>query len=205
MHPRDSWNYQPVDSDHHVDAETLVARLPRGATVKGMFLEHGFGLAKRVGLTREQIGEQSGVPMRRYLPFLDYPYADYIRTSMPIARAIHPRVKPARALRQLGLGLYPMFADTVLGRVIFGALERDAGRVLPMGLKGWQLSINFGQIEAELLGPRHVRYHFTDMPALLDTMSLGVVEGALTACGVRGTVLYAEKDPANGSYDIRWE
>jgi uncharacterized protein (TIGR02265 family) len=205
MHPRDTWNYKPVDSDHHADVEALVKRLPPGASVKGMFIEHSFGLAKQAGVPREQIEQQAGVPPRRYMPFLDYPYADYIRISLPVARTLYPRVKSARGLRMLGLGLYPMFAGTVLGRVLFGAFEHDAARILPIGMKGWQLSLNFGSTETQQLGPRHVRYHFTGMPALLDTMSLGVVEGALTACGVRGTVLYAEKDPANASYDIRWE
>jgi uncharacterized protein (TIGR02265 family) len=65
------------------------------------------------------------------------------------------------------------------------------------------MSTNFGRVDTELVGTKHVRYHFRDY-VLVETMQAGVVEGALRFCGVTGTVLASMRDFGNGTLDIRW-
>lgn len=187
-----------------IDAEAQIRRLPSTATVKGMFLEYGFDYAKDKK-SRQELSKEAAIADKRYTSFRDYPMADWLRLIPVAATAVHPELPEADALRRLGHGVYPMFTSSMIGKVVFGVLGKDPDRIFPMGYKGWQLSVNFGEITGRLLRPRTVVYEFKGVPLYLDTYNLGVLEGAIEVIGAKASVSVSMKDVDHAEYEICWQ
>lgn len=188
---------RPVVLDEHLRA------LPSGATCKGLFF-HDVLDRLRKSAPNHGLLAPDGVGIRRYLHFFDYPYADYMRVLHGVALAIFPGVPVGEGLRRLGRSSYPALLNSQVGKVLFGVLGADTRRVLELGARGYQVSLNFGRVEVDALGPSHLRYQFRNLPAYLETYQVGVVEGAMSACGVEGRVRVKLANLGNGSFDIRW-
>jgi uncharacterized protein (TIGR02265 family) len=196
--------YRAPDFATDLDVDAAIAALPARAHVKGLFFSTVVDQAAAAA-ERARVFELAGLAERRYTTFFDYPYADFVRVVEACARLVHPSRPTRDGIRRLGARFHPVFADTLAGRVVFGALGLDAAAVLPLGPKGWKMTHDFAHVSAEKLARNHVRYHFRDTPALLDSIGLGVVEGALDFFRVSGEVRIAQRDPGNASYDIRFE
>jgi uncharacterized protein (TIGR02265 family) len=190
------------------EAQTLLAEhlrlLPAGATCKGLFFRGTLERA-RVVAPRLVAHAAAGIEERRYIPFFDYPYADYLRLNLACARAMFPAVSTAEGLRRLGATAYDSLLESQVGRVLFGAFAGDFERVVMMGGRGYAVSLNFGKVDVERVATRHVRYRFHDTPAFLETFQVGVVDGGMRACGVTGEVRVTAKDLANALFDITWQ
>lgn len=188
----------PIDLDEHVRA------LPEGASAKGLFLRDPL---KRV--EKKQPGldlfERAGVPRRRLLPFFDYPYADLMRLLYAASEVLYPREPRGEGLRQLGRGAYEALLDQQVGKVLFAAFGSDFARVASVGARGWQVSVSFGEVRFERLGDGHAAYHFRELPAFLETYQVGVVEGAMRVCGVRGEVWTKLVSLGEGTLELFWE
>lgn len=178
--------------------------LPAGATCKGLFFR---GTLERVRLAvpRFEASAAAGIEERRYIPFFDYPYADYLKLNLVCARAIFPAVSTAEGLRRLGATAYDSLLESQVGRVLLGAFGRDFERVVMAGGRGYAVSLSFGKVDVERVTARHVRYRFHDTPAFLDTFQVGVVDGGMRACGVTGEIRVTSKDPGNALFDITWQ
>lgn len=167
--------------EYRFELEEALATVSPEATVKGLFLQ---SVIDRVP-DRAALFRRAGLPDRRIVPFLDFPYHHYIQVLVAAAETLHPGVPRTVALRRFHLNYYETFAETLPGRVMFGVLGRDAERVMPIGPRGWQVNLkNAGDVRGTSLGPRHVRYVFAHYPALIcECCDIGVVEGALRFFG----------------------
>jgi uncharacterized protein (TIGR02265 family) len=96
------------------------------------------------------------------------------------------------------------FENSQVGKVLFGVLGTDTRRIMELGARGYKVSLNFGRVEVNGVGTNHLRYHFRNLPAYLETYQVGVVEGAMKASGVEGRVRVKLANLGNGSFDIRW-
>jgi hypothetical protein len=76
--------------------------------------------------------------------------------------------------------------------------------VLAIGHKGWQMALNFGEVTVEKVASHTFHYRFRDTPAFLDTATIGVLEGAGDALGVKTEVTIDLQDIANAVLEIRW-
>lgn len=209
MSPSD---FHPPRFDAPVDLDAQAALLPRGASCRGLFfldtqqrLEAGLAGAPRVGRAPTLPDPRlAAIVSRRYTAFGDYPYEDYMRLQAYAARRLFPSQPLGEGLRRLGQGAYDALLASHVGRVIFGVFGRNFSLVARMGAKGWGTSMSFGSVEYAELGPGHGRYEFKGMPALLETLQVGVVEGAMRACGVGGRVWVRLPDPATATFELRW-
>jgi uncharacterized protein (TIGR02265 family) len=188
---------RPVVLEEHLKA------LPSGATCKGLFF-HDVLDRLRKSAPNHALFAPGGLGSRRYLHFFDYSYADYMRVLHGTASAIFPGASVGEGLRRLGRSSFPALANTQIGKVLYGVLGGDTRRVLELGARGYQVSLNFGRVEVIGLASRHLRYQFRNLPAFLETYQVGVVEGAMLACGVEGRVRVKLANLGNGSFDIRW-
>ncbi|HEX7664383.1 MAG TPA: DUF2378 family protein, partial [Polyangiaceae bacterium] len=140
-----------------------------------------------------------------FLPFLSYPYAEMLTIMSAGSRLVHPRVPPGEALRRMGCRAYTRLAETKVGQLVFGAIGNDVQRILMAGPRGYQLSSNFGTLTAEVAGDKRVLYHFRNMPCLLETYQVGIIEGGLEAIKAHATVKVDNVDLANADMEITWE
>jgi len=184
-----------------VDLEAHVALLPATASCRGLFFLDSIN---RLEARARTMPDRSGAPSRRYQAFGDYAYADYLRLQHKTAKTLFPNEPVGEGLRRLGQGAYDALLASHVGRIVFGVFGKNFGLIAKMGAKGWGVSLNFGTVGLEELGTRHVRYRFRDMPAFLETLQVGVVEGAMRACGVRGEVLVRMNGLASADFDVRW-
>ena len=169
--PRDSYT---------LDLESVLRTVPSGSSVKGLFLE---SVVERVP-DRVALFAKAGVAPRRIVPFLDFPYDEYMRILVAAAETVFPTLPRTLALRRFHHSFYEEFADTLAGRVMFGVLGTDAERILPIGARGWQVNVKLGSVTAQTLGPKHVRYVFAKYPALIcECCDVGVIEGAMRFLG----------------------
>lgn len=186
-----------------IDIEEQVRLLPAGAACKGLFFNDPIQRLRRVD-PKHALLDAGNAAGRRYVPFFDYPYSDFMRVLGATATAVYPTVPKGEALRRLGRAGYEALLQSQVGKVLFGVFGKSFEQVVKMGARGWAVSISFGKVEVEEVGPQHVRYHFRDLPALLETYQVGIVEGGMNVCGVEGEVRVHLTDPGNGSFDIQW-
>jgi uncharacterized protein (TIGR02265 family) len=185
-----------------IDVETILASVPKSVMSKGMFFNRCLTLAE--GLDEDALLRAAGIEDTRIVPFADYPWASFFRLSVAIANAIADG-RTTVGLRQIGRTLYQEFADSLPGRMIFGALRHNADRVIGLGDKAWNMSGSPGRIHSQSIGDQHYRYHFVDYPAdIAETLAVGVLEGALHSCGEVPRLSFARADAMNSIIDIRW-
>jgi uncharacterized protein (TIGR02265 family) len=168
-----------------------------------MFMSDLLELAKRT-VPSVDIHARAGLAPRRYVAFLEYPYADLLRLLVATSGAVHPTLPLGEAVRRIGRRAYPTLLESHAGRVVFGALGVDVDKVLEYGPKGYRLAINFARVSSERVEERHFTYSFEGLPAFLETYQVGVIEGAMLHYGVEGTIQVALKDLANATLDVRW-
>jgi uncharacterized protein (TIGR02265 family) len=199
----DQAEFHPPRVSAPIDLERHLRELPPDATCRGLFFADPI---ERLG--RAQPGHpilRSGeIGGRRYLPFRSYPYADYMRLMHDAARALHPREPVGEGLRRVGRGAYTALLSNQIGRVMFGVFGRSFDQIVRMGARGYGVSVSFGSVRVEERGERHIRYHFEDFPAFIETVQVGIVEGAMDLCEVEGEVRVKMRGLAHGTFDVRW-
>lgn len=180
----------------HIDA------LPPRASCKGLFFSE---LHKRLASVREAAPGAG----RKYLAFTDYPYADFIRLAVFAAGTLFPREPTGLALRRLGHSVYDELLATHLGRILFGVLGRDIERVLLTGPTAYRHMLNFGEVTVERKEERWIVARYRQMPALLETYQVGIVEGALEHLGAEPRIRVASASVDKGALgemdlEVRW-
>lgn len=184
-----------------IDIEEIVARTPEAIT-KGMFFNRCLSLAK--DHDEDELLRVAGIDVRRFVPFADYPWAQFIRLAAAVANAI-ANGRTTVGLREIGRALFGEFADSLVGHVTFGVLRNNADRVIGLGAKAWNMAGIPGRVHGESRGDRHHRYHFVEYPAeLAETIAIGVLEGALHSCGEVSRLSFARADSMRSIIDIRW-
>lgn len=194
----------PPPFDRPIDLEEHVAALPPEASAKGLFLADPVRRAREAD-PNTSLFARAGVPERRLLPFFDYPYAELMRLLVAAARTCWPSLPVGEGLRRLGRGAYEALVSRQIGRVLFATLGSDFGRVAAIGARGWKISVSFGEVRFEDLGPGHAAYHFRDFPAFLETYQVGVIEGAMRRCGVEGEVWTKASSLGDATLELWWE
>ncbi|MEM9188511.1 MAG: DUF2378 family protein [Myxococcota bacterium] len=174
-----------------VDVEALVQSLPKKATVKGMFFR------ALVGGTKFSLD-------RRYLPFIDYPAERFLRAAVEIAAKRYPRRPVLEALRRLGWEAYPVLADSMIGKVIFGVLRDDLNLVFENARRGYQVSIQPAVVRSEAVGTDHWRIHYEELYIFVDSYQVGVVEGCIRHFGRNPEVRIDLSTATSAILDVSW-
>lgn len=186
-----------------VDVAAHVRATPPGATCKGVLFS---GIVEQARRARPSFApsREAGVEERRYLPFLNYPYADLIRLIPAAARAVFPTLRATEAIRRLGQGVFVDFRTTRSGRVLLGLMADDLGEVLMSAARAYSVTVTAGRFETERLGRRRVCMRCEDYPGYLETYDVGVFEGTLAYFREPGVVRATRSGPRSGVIDIEW-
>lgn len=183
--------------------EATIAALPEKATCLGLYFNDVIDAVVR-NRSDADVLAAAELPKKRYFPFFSYPYADVVRVIGAAAKLLHPRIPHGEAIRRLGHTVYERLFKTRVGQVVFGALDNDVRRILLAGPRGYDLSLNFGKLTAESPEERRVLYHFRDLPGLLETYQVGIIEGTLRHLNVAGRVQIDVFDVGNADVEITW-
>jgi uncharacterized protein (TIGR02265 family) len=186
-----------------LDFEAYLARVPDDACCKGMFFGDLLNAARTVSseATAEVLRELGS---RRYIPFKDYPLREHMTLSSRLVPRLFPTVSTREGMRRLGWLVYPLFKESLIGRVVFGVLGHDLDQVMRVGPRSFELSLTRGRAKAERLGDMHYRYHFEEIYGFLDSYYVGVLEGVFRDHAVPCEVRVALRSPSDGVMDIRW-
>jgi uncharacterized protein (TIGR02265 family) len=186
-----------------VDVAAHIALLPVDASARGFFFQDALERGRRAAPSVDFFA-RAGVEPKRYLPFLSYSYVDYVRLVDAIARTMHPDVSQGEALRRFSWTTYDLFISTSVGSAIFGMFGRDVESVLMNGARGYSVAISFGKVSARRAGERHVCITFRDCPILIDTVQVGVLEGAVKHCGATPSVEVVSRGLGDADVHVEW-
>jgi uncharacterized protein (TIGR02265 family) len=189
--------------DADLDVDAYLARVPSDACCKGMFFGDLLSAARSVSehATVEVMRELGS---RRYIAFKDYPLREHMKLSSRLVPRLFPAVPTREGMRRLGWLVYPLFKESLIGRVVFGVLGHDLDQVMKVGPRSFELSLTRGRAKAERLGEGHYRYHFEEIYGFLDSYYVGVLEGVFRSHDVPCEVRIALRTPSDGAMDIRW-
>jgi uncharacterized protein (TIGR02265 family) len=164
-----------------IDLAASLARVPAHATGKGMFVAKLLAELDARGIPRPTD--------ERFVPFTDYPLTRCMELNLEIARLLHPRVPDREALRRVAWRSFSIFAESMLGRMFFGAIGRDPVAALNIACRALPTTTNVGAFRIEQLDGEHALMHVTDTYLFAEPFGAGMIEGVLQACGRDGEVL----------------
>lgn len=184
------------DWESPLDVESHLALVPEGCTAKGLFLRALLAEVERHGRS---------LPTREtYQGFHDYPLRHCLEQLVDGARLLYPGVPLRTGIRRLSWLAYDAFADSLIGRVIFGVLGRRVGAILGLAGRGVAHAANVGKVETEMLDEGEAILRAADVYAFLDCFGVGLVEAILRRCDAEGLVAVRMRSPTAGDLYVRW-
>jgi uncharacterized protein (TIGR02265 family) len=185
-----------------VDLNAILARVPRGATVKGMFLTR---FVNAIGEDWEEIEEELEAPPKhgRYTAFDDYPTADYLRLLDRAARNRFPRQSTREAYRLLGRGDVEVFGESTLGKVTFSMIKEPGGALAryPEIIK--VLTRGMSTAEATPVGDKRMRLVFARYVGAFE-QTVGALEGLVITYDAKPAIEVAI-DGERGEFTVSWK
>jgi uncharacterized protein (TIGR02265 family) len=177
-----------------LDVREALARVPKRATGKGMFVAQLFGELDRRGIARPTD--------ERFVPFADYPLPRLMALNVDIARLLYPRVPDREALRRVAWRSFGIFSESLVGRVLFGAFAGDAMAVLKLSAVALSRATNVGTHRVEVLDAHQVMLHVEDGYFFAESFGVGMLEGLFMATKRTGDVLVDMRSPTAGSFRV---
>jgi len=147
----------------------------------------------------------SPYPRRQYIPFKSYPVSDYCALVDEVATYSLPHLTMAEARRQIGLHIYPAFAETMVGTALFAVAGHDFQRVLTLGSRAYEVSVDPCMVEVSQPRPGQAFVRLRDIWSYVDTLHLGIWQGAMKRCGVRGQIEVHSLSRCDADFSIYWD
>jgi len=188
--------FLPPDDQSPLRLDEIVAQTPPEAQVRGMFFNSYLAEAKRRGVAIPGAGA--------YVGFKFYPVRDWQRFIVEVAARLHPGAPLRGALRKLGLSAYPTFAESIVGRVVFGVLGKDLSRIMRVASKGFEHSLSSAEVVLRAADERSAHLHLRGVYGFLDCYNVGVFEGAMRVCERTGDVHYRPIAFGEAEMFVRW-
>lgn len=181
-----------------LDAEEFIASAEPSHRVKGLM----FGRFQSAldDEWPELCAELLDPPRRSYLPFRDYPLADYLRLLIRVARRHYPRTPLIESCRLVARSDFDAFAASNLGRVTM-ALVSDPMRALRTSPRIFrQVATGEWTIEAAPL-ERGVRIEIVNQ-GLPWSVPLGTFEGLVQHYDANSRIEVTQVAPKHFRYDV---
>jgi uncharacterized protein (TIGR02265 family) len=178
-----------------LDVEQRIGLVPKWVTIKGMFFQ------SLIKLTQQHKKPLLAEP---YVAFKDYTAPEYMRLSVKVAQIIYPNLPLREALRRLGQNVYPTLLQSMIGRVVFGALGGDIYAIMKLVPKGYSISSKVGKVQVREVSDDHALIAFEDFYGFYDCYHIGVIEGAIMACGKKPQVQLRTLEPGKIEMLCRW-
>lgn len=117
-------------------------------------------------------------------------------------RALWPNRPLAGSLFEIGSGLYPRFASTMIGMAIFAVAGREYVKMATLAPRAYRLSSDHGRVELIEAVPASVHARFEDLWDF-PPFAAGVWSGAVRAAGAHADSLMLDiRRP--GSFELRF-
>lgn len=188
--------YVRPDLTQPFDLAAHLALAPRDGTVKGMFF------SRIIDETRARASKPFDA--RGHFPFSSYPLADWLTLLYNAARAAYPTEPVRSGLRRLGRSMYPTFAESMIGKVVFSIAGNSVMRALPLYPKIWSVISNHGTAEIDELTPGRVVIRLRNVWDYLDSFQFGSLEGGMGFFGIAASVKIASLGPCDADFEITW-
>jgi uncharacterized protein (TIGR02265 family) len=193
----DPGKFREPDFYAPLDVELYVRQTPPHATIKGLFLSN------HVAMAGERRTRLYGV-RERYVAFKDYPLKEHVQLLPDVAQLLHPHRPLRDALRRVGQKVYPAFASSLLGKVMFQAVGHDIGAVIRTGTKAFRIASNVGRVDILRLGDKEAWFRLDEMYNYIDAYQVGVFEGPFLMFGLEPTVRVWLDSPTSGEFYVTW-
>lgn len=182
-----------------VDVEALVAAIPSTYMVKGMFCTRFTEIlgADFAALAAKLI---SAPRAGRYVPFKDYPQADYTRLAIAAAHKRFPRLSIREAVRCIARDDLATFAASMIGKVVL-ALAGDARTTLLRTPDAYTRVAPGATLEAADLSERVVRVTFTGYRGLIE-YTVGQFEGVVLNYGGKPSTILRDLGGDRLAFDV---
>lgn len=202
MAPDDDERFRAPDFSKPFDLRVYLANTPEDATCKGLFFQDVLKAvrAAKVPVSPERLPQLA----RHYAAFTDYPLRDHMELTARVAGILYPGVPTREGLRRLGWLVYPGFADSLVGKVIFTVFGEHLDRVYELGPRSFPASLSRGRATTERRGERHWRITFREIYGFLDCYYVGVMEGPIRRVRKTPDVRVHVQSLSDGAMDVRW-
>jgi uncharacterized protein (TIGR02265 family) len=181
------------------DLEALVAAYPSDHLVKGMFCSR---IVEVLGGDYEALQSQLLAAPRagRYLPFKDYPAADYTRLVVAAAQKQFPQLPLCEGTRRLARDDFRTFAGSTWGKVAL-TLVSDPRTALMHMPEAYARAAPGPELRAEVRDARTVRMLLVRYRGLVEYM-LGQFEGIVMMFDHTPSVVIHRVDNDTLSFDV---
>lgn len=182
-----------------LDAEALAARIPSSYTVKGLFCGR---FVQVLGSDYSKVAPSLAAAPRdgRYLPFKDYPQADYTRIVLAAAAKQFPNKSLPEAVRCIARDDITTFSTSMFGKIVL-ALIGDVRGTLHRMPEAYQRIAPGPWLEVEDLDSRTTRVTFHRYQGSVEYV-LGQLEGVVLAFQRTPTVTVHRVGPEILAFDV---
>jgi uncharacterized protein (TIGR02265 family) len=188
--------FAPPKLDGSFDAARYIQATPVDATVKGMFLKAFSDYAERAG---KKLSSSD-----RFYTFNDVPLRQALEMALETAELVHPELPLGQALRTVGQIIYPTFASSMIGKVIFGAAGKRVGLIYKLAPKAIDACLSHGKLEVERPDEQTALLRFSDTTIFTEAIPVGMAEGVLDVAGVSGSVATRVRSLTEVDMFVRW-
>jgi uncharacterized protein (TIGR02265 family) len=203
MAPRDDGErFRAPDFSRPFELSAYLANTPDNATCKGLFFQDVVRAVQSAG--RAAAAQRVPQLARRYVAFSDYSLREHMELTSQVAGILYPEVPTREGLRRLGWLVFPGFAESLVGKVIFTIFGEHLDRVYELAPRSFPVSLSRGRAETERVGERHWRITFREIYGFLDCYYVGVIEGPIRRLGKIPDVRVHAESLSDGVMDVRW-
>jgi uncharacterized protein (TIGR02265 family) len=187
------------DFSARIDPTEFVRGTPPEATIRGSFLA---SLLTMAGTSRRELSDPC--KDKKYHAFKNYPLVEQVRLLPEVASVLHPNVSLGEGLRRIGRRVYPMFAASLAGRVIFSTVGHNPKTVLSAGVKAYNVSSSVGQVDVISLDEHHGHFRLDGIYNYIGQYHVGIFEGAVKGLGFEPSVLIKQESRISGEFYVTW-
>jgi uncharacterized protein (TIGR02265 family) len=182
------------------DAEAVVRSIPRTFQVKGMFFNR---LTDLLGPRFASIVPMLQAPPRlgRYVPFADYPQADYLRLSIVAAERLYSSYSLCEGIRRLSRDDFRVFAESNLGKVLLSVIGDAHSALLRAPQIYEKVAPGPWRITGHELDAASVQIRFAPIIGPIE-FQLGQLEGMVLSFGQSPRVRVRTEDDGSATFDV---
>jgi len=175
--------FVPPNWSAPLDVEERLKKVPEKATVKGMFFSSAIDLVKRM-----HRDGAAAVGEKRYFAFKDYPMADHVRLLETCGRLVYPGESPRQGIRLIGSVAFEVFAQSMVGRAVFGIAGRSWDDALQLVTRAYGTTGPVGTASFDNSDPQRQVISFRQIWNFPDSYHVGVIEAAMQHYEKRGEI-----------------
>lgn len=188
--------FEKLDWSAPIDVAEYIAHCPAEATVKGVIVQ---GVLKHL----ERSGKSAPQGVGPFLTFKSYPLREHMQLTYDVARLAFPHRHARESLRLLGQQTFVAVKDTLIGKVVFGAMK-DPASVLRLSSKAYEIVGSIAQVRVVEHGPHFAHTHVTNAYGFLDSFQVGVPEGVCLALDRTPEVAIRRVSLSEAHFWIEW-